>query len=98
MLTKQGHLTARQFHIPLLDAVDELPPSGWDVDFYLPAENLLIEAKGEWIAEKHMAVDRELFLVKVRLARQKGYQVAVLGNSDFNVGKLKVHNYRNFQL
>jgi hypothetical protein len=93
-LVRDGVIFVRQFQVLLLDSHQGIPATTWDSDFFAPATNELIEAKGAWINDKENSAEKALFILKVKLALLAGYKVTVLGSQDFTIGTIEVKNYR----
>jgi very-short-patch-repair endonuclease len=85
----------RQFSLILLPAIEGIPQTKWTADFILPNQNLIVEAKGEWINDRWNKEAKALYLLHIKLAMQLGFKVLTVGSKESLIGKHTIHNYRD---
>lgn len=87
------------FELELMPKCGAQPAINYTPDFYLPALQVAVEVKGDWIRSSRCKADRELFLIKWNLLCRRRIDGYVVNSSAFKIGKnFEVINYTDLPL
>lgn len=79
-----GELILIHYKLPVIP-----PPNGayWNVDFFIPSDGLIVEAKGSWIQTFEFSDAKALLLLRVKLATRLGFKVLLVGSENTPLGE-----------
>lgn len=81
-----------QFPVEISPPSAQFPAIAWTADFFLPIENVIVEAKGDWVNSPKFKAEKALFKLQFQLA-SFDYHVICVSSSAFQIDFIDVKHY-----